>query len=440
VTDQGILEIYGNDSFYPEVSKTITVRAGNKKALARVQFKKQQNKNKNTACINAKLASRLNIPLWCYNYAIQETNIRLGPFIGVLTTRKKNSSPFFTGKKGRLYKELIVNGREKGCVIFYFFPEGLNQKRQVIKGYTLIKGKWQERIFPYPDIIYNRIRFRKIENTDSVRHILNYFESNPSTYLFNTRFLDKWEVYQAITQYQVGKKFIPATDLYNADSLNKFIAAYSEVFVKPRNGSLGIGIVKIAANKNGSVKFGLAKNSNGDWFNCSSIDALYERLKLLGIKPNRYLVQKAVNLATYKSRVFDLRTQVQKNGQGKWVLTGAAIRVAGKNRFVTHIPNGGFAASYEKVIENVFTDLQLKNRLQTQLEEIYTSIPIILEKELGINLGVLSMDIGIDVNGDMWILEVNSKPSSFDEKDIRFRHWNYLLDYCDYIYSKKLED
>jgi hypothetical protein len=32
---------------------------------------------------------------------------------------------------------------------------------------------------------------------------------------------------------------------------------------------------------------------------------------------------------------------------------------------------------------------------------------------------------------------VNSKPSSFDEQDIRRRHIQYFTDYCKYIYAIK---
>jgi hypothetical protein len=36
-----------------------------------------------------------------------------------------------------------------------------------------------------------------------------------------------------------------------------------------------------------------------------------------------------------------------------------------------------------------------------------------------LSLGVLSLDIGVDESGIMWVIEVNSKPASFDEDDIR---------------------
>lgn len=56
-----------------------------------------------------------------------------------------------------------------------------------------------------------------------------------------------------------------------------------------------------------------------------------------------------------------------------------------------------------------------------------------LEKELKLSLAVLSLDIGVDKNGRMLIIEINSKPASFDENDIRNAHWQNLMDYFIYI-------
>jgi len=108
--------------------------------------------------------------------------------------------------------------------------------------------------------------------------------------------------------------------------------------------------------------------------------------------------------------------------------------VAGKNRFVTHIPNGGHAASYNEVMNEVFGLTSLtRKQVDEQLEEIRAQVPTILEKELRLSLAVLSLDIGVDKNGRLWIIEINSKPANFDENDIRTAHWKNLMDYFIYV-------
>jgi hypothetical protein len=67
--------------------------------------------------------------------------------------------------------------------------------------------------------------------------------------------------------------------------------------------------------------------------------------------------------------------------------------------------------------------------LDKQLKTICHTVPPILEDTLGIDLAILSLDIGIGRDGHMWIIEVNSKPASFDEAAIYKRHLALLTDY-----------
>jgi len=210
------------------------------------------------------------------------------------------------------------------------------------------------------------------------------------------------------------------------------VKKYPAVFLKYSYGSLGKGIIKVKRLPDGQFAYAVAKKGGTNWKKCSSRDSLYRQLGYLS--GNAYLVQRGIDLARYKGQIFDLRTQFQKNGQGEWVLTGVAVRVAGKNRFVTHIPNGGRAASYNEVMNEVFGSTSLtRKQVDEQLEEIRVQVPRVLEKELRLSLAVLSLDIGVDKNGRIWIIEINSKPASFDENDIRTAHWQNLMDYFIYV-------
>jgi hypothetical protein len=106
--------------------------------------------------------------------------------------------------------------------------------------------------------------------------------------------------------------------------------------------------------------------------------------------------------------------------------------VAAPKKFVTHIPNGGTSKTYEEVINKVFGKSQ-KARLDQQLHDIAKIVPVVLEESMNLSLGILSIDIGLDKTGIMQIIEVNSKPASFDENAIRKRHLEYLSDYFLYL-------
>ncbi len=358
-----------------------------------------------------------------------------GPIVGILTTAIKNGEPP-RGKTGKLFKEFIHYAAQQGVFIYLFSPAHVNTHGKTIQGITHdARQKGAKGTFTWPDIIYNRIRFRKIENRKEIVQLLKKLDKDERTYLFNTRFLYKKEVYDALCQYPEGQAIVPETRKFGRSSLLAMLKKYPEVFIKPEDGSIGRGIIKVKTLSSGNYTCAEASAAAPWWYGPYRYDQLFKRLLNLGVTESNHLVQQSINLARYRDRLFDLRTQVQKNHQGEWVLTGAAVRIAGKNRFVTHIPNGGKAAVFKEVISKVFTEQEVQQYIYRQLDQIAAIVPEYLEKSLGLNLAILSMDIGIDTEGKMWLLEVNSKPSSFDENDIRQRHLQLLTDFL--IYTAK---
>ncbi|UUZ93289.1 YheC/YheD family protein [Paenibacillus sp. P25] len=45
----------------------------------------------------------------------------------------------------------------------------------------------------------------------------------------------------------------------------------------------------------------------------------------------------------------------------------------------------------------------------------------------------MSMDLGVDTNGDLWFFEANSKPMKFDEPPIRKKSLENLIRYSLYL-------
>ncbi|WP_052186947.1 YheC/YheD family protein [Thermoactinomyces sp. Gus2-1] len=55
-----------------------------------------------------------------------------------------------------------------------------------------------------------------------------------------------------------------------------------------------------------------------------------------------------------------------------------------------------------------------------------------IENQQNALLGEMSMDLGIEKDGSLWIFEANSKPMKFDEPNIRRRSLRRLIEYSLY--------
>ena len=356
--------------------------------------------------------------------------------VGVLLTPPGAKTGFPAGKKSRLFREMVVAGKKRNVSMYFFYPGAANPIRKRVTGFQWTGKRWVARSFPLPDIVYNRILSRSAEQSRPVSALLKKLQQMDEVILFNTRFLDKWEVYQAMSQPGLPVTRVPETALLSRATLKDFATRHRSVFLKPRDGSLGVGIVKIARAREGGFIYERTGAERAKYVR--SAEQLYQRLIALSFRPARYLVQEGVELQTYRGNVFDIRCQVQKDGQGKWVFTGAGVRVAARGRFVTHVPNGGKRAVFEEVIGEIYgPSTRILKEYSERLEEVTINTARVLERGLGLHLAILSMDVGLDRNGQFKIIEVNSKPAIFDEKEIRYRHLAYLSDYFLYLGTRQ---
>jgi hypothetical protein len=148
-------------------------------------------------------------------------------------------------------------------------------------------------------------------------------------------------------------------------------------------------------------------------------------------KGQTYMVQQGIDLATFEGHVYDLRALAQKDGEGDWVVTGMAARVAALGGIVTHVPNGGTRQPLQRVIS---ADSFPATR--QRLYEAARNIPAVLEEEMGQLFGELSLDLALDRHGKVWLIEANAKPFSFDEPAIRGVARENLLEFACYLHHK----
>ena len=362
---------------------------------------------------------------------LPEKIIKVGPIVGVLIAGKENAGSLPVARRARIYKELSQHAAKKNIFIYFFQAHDVDWNHQRVKGLIYDpqakkNGAWIKAGFFLPDIVYNRISFRHKEDTEAVQEFMKKAR-HTNIYLFNSRFLNKWEVHQSLVNHPKTREFSLETDCYSNEALSKYLNKYNEFFIKPVANSIGKGIIKVISTRPDRIEyFRLGRTSN--WQICHSQAELYTRLSIP--QGEKYILQKGIILASIDNRIFDIRAQVQKDGQGIWQFTGAAVRLAATGKFVTHVPNGGSKRDYYLTVKEVFgSSSSVMQGLDKQLKTICRTVPQILEDSLGINLAVLSMDIGIDRDGRMWIIEVNSKPASFDEEAIYKRHLGFLTDY-----------
>lgn len=357
-----------------------------------------------------------------------------GPFIGILTSDGGSS---FRGNHYN-FADIIRTAKKMGIAAFVVTPTSFQSEGAIIKGYVLSsnskKIQWEKANLPIPDVIYNRIPSRKSEQSKSVQAAFSIIHTK-NIPIFNPTFFNKLHLYNQLSASPRLKHLVPqSASLNSPTSLQKILLRYPTVYLKPIDGKAGIGMMRIIHR---SDKFELIHQSadKRQNFILSTFSDLWKKITLLS-KQTPYVIQQGIHLAHYQGNPFDLRMLVQKNSEGVWKVTGIGIRVAGNTAISTHVPQGGRIELADQVLEEAFTDS--KEEIITYAKEIGLQVAQYIEHQQTGFIGEMSMDWGLDTNGDLWFFEANSKPMKFDEPHIRSLSLKRIIQYSVYL-SKNRE-
>lgn len=363
----------------------------------------------------------------------------VGPLIGIMVSRsKKRSLPPYTSQN-TLLRGFLNNALRSGCLGYVFYPEGVDMENRKISGFYLETDpegnrEWKSHIFPLPDVVYDRILFRTLERKKLAKEVTSFFLNNNIRY-FNPKFLNKWETYRILISNPVLHQHLPDTQKYDGpEALLEFLKTYKTVYLKPTNGSLGKDIIRIIRVAEG-YHFQYRKKQKaitGFWQ--TNQELISELPKLINSK--YYIMQQGLELIKYNGRIFDIRVLMQKDGHGNWVNSATVARIAPEGSIFPNVAAGGEPKNIETMWREI-TSLDWSSS-PTYAETLQVSLASAeaLDSHLG-TFGEIGLDIGVDAMGNIWIIEINSKPSRkvfpADQPDLKKASIKLPIDYAAHL-------
>ena len=393
----------------------ITLKFGSFKSYVKVIAAAQSNAVRISQALATQMglltggSSKLTLRL---QYKSDPATLVLGPLIGVLISRdypQNAEKPF--GSITLFCRELVEGCKSQGAYVYFFTPNQLGGSMNQIAGW-IYDGGWRQAAMPIPDIVNNRLTTRKLENLIGVQQFMSDVKLRHRTKIFNEKFLDKTEVFDALKKDESLTRYLPESHLLrNYATLKMMCSRYNNVFLKPVRGSLGKGIIRLsrADSDNYHAMFATASGTRKQQF--SSLSKLYSTLSVK-MKTVRYQVQQGLQLIEIAKRPVDFRALVQKNASGKWVITSIVARTASGQHFVSNLARGGTLSTVSAAVTK--SNLQAgtgatdaSKRLRLAALHIARGI----ETHIPYHFGELGIDLALDTHGRIWLLEVNSKPS-----------------------------
>lgn len=357
--------------------------------------------------------------------------------IAILTTH--DSSRMFRGNRQN-FQEIIKAGKDMGYLVYVVTVRDLKLHSQMIKGYTPSSDhhSWEQRMFPLPQVIYNRIPNREDEMKPQVRKKIKECLRHPNLDIYNPYFFNKRQLFSWLSKSKLTRKWAPITKkLKGMASLYEMIKRCSYLYLKPEDGKAGQGIMRLRYQKNKPLAYRLQiqNNKNSTTYKAATLERLWDRISK-ETNGDPYIIQQGIELTSVHGRAFDLRLLIQKTNHGAWSVTGIGARMAGSHSITTHVPRGGTIEDPEKLLPTLF-GVEQAEAILNKVRNAAVQIAKQIERGAKYPLGEMSMDLGLDTSGELWFFEANSKPMKFDEPAIRRRSLERIFHYCEHLIENK---
>jgi hypothetical protein len=384
---------------------TLTVQFGCKTACARVKGMERSG----LTLIRPSLAHTLHlptgVPLLARFYASQQRLV-FGPYLGVLVSRYDTQSPAAPfGPFTSFFNEMADVCSRRGGIVCAFRMQDVNWDQQIVRGMIRRSGEWRQTVLPLPQCIYNRLVSRKREQSEAMGEWIQRCKEFNIPF-FNEQFLNKWHVHTALENEPAAAEHLPRTvRYYGLTDLKQMLERHRTVYAKPTNGSMGRGIIRLRRTGGGyqTTRPGGAARA------FSSISGLHQYL-LSRTNGKPYLLQQGLPLIGIQQRPTDFRVLVQKDRRGEWVVTSMVARL-GQNSVVSNVSRGGAMIGPAQALRICGPWAAGTRPTVATLRSVALKLSRLLEQSLSGRYAEFGVDLGVDIRGRVWLLEINSKPS-----------------------------
>lgn len=387
--------------------KVINKIAFGSKAIE-VEFKPHPKKN-NCIIISKEIQRLLFFPDFAIKLHVFVENhvLNMGPLVGIFTA---GFTPFPhrpIGERTYFFSKLLSVKTNVGAIPFVFGDQHINWEKGTINGYFYHDNNWQTIDVPFPHVIYDRLPNRKSERNPKLVKVKETLQKDYLIPWYNPGFFSKLDIYERLQQDHSVAGYLPETHPFTSFSMiEDMLSKYGHIYLKPINGSLGLGVHQILYDKIQDEYY--CRYQDRDGVNrlrkFSTLEGLFQTV-FARRNLDKMIVQQGIHLLRHEQRPIDFRIHTNKDDAGDWHVTALAAKIAGLGSVTTHARSGGeiktLAEIFQKEESNLYTEklinaaLSLSNKISNNMEGIIAEI---------------GFDLGIDKHGDVWLFEANSKP------------------------------
>ncbi|WP_373893896.1 YheC/YheD family protein [Virgibacillus sp. CBA3643] len=321
-------------------------------------------------------------------------------------------------KPSKIAKVTALMCSHYGIDLIYLTPWDVNQHDGMIKGKMYRQNKWISVKKELPPIIDVSSKcFKK-----DTKEIMDYLRNNTTLTFDKKNTPNKEKLQDELSKdSNFAHLVIPTSPLDSFQRLEDFLAKYNSIIMKPLFGNRGRGLHSLRKQGNQYIlgyreeEKKLSHDQLLDYYNNFLTD-------------EKYILQKLIESKTNEGYPFDCRVQVQKNGNGKWVVAKNFFRIGIGQKVMSNVHQGGGISDVEPFLKANFKNHW--KEINQKLEDLAETLPYKIEKIKGTPTMDLGFDIGIDRDGKLYLFESNNgatkKPLIAESAMLRVEYYQYI--------------
>lgn len=316
--------------------------------------------------------------------------------LGLLSNENNQEQEYFTQIAKRAIKHQMR--------VVRFRPTDVRPNTPFINGlvYSADTKEWIHDSFQLPSYLYDRC-FYNNEQSRRSKPIVDWLKKRHDITFLGHGLPNKLILTDTLFEHDILRPFIPTTHkLLHTKQALQILQREKKLVLKPISGSRGIDIYFLSlTNKKILVQTQKGKNIISETLNGRHCTHFIQEL----MSQQEYMTQEYLPLHDKNHAPFDIRIFLQKNQYGHWERKATGIRRGTPDTLISNLSGGGRVESFLEWKKQYVGG----KKVDRFINRIVKHLPTFLENRL-VPLFEIGLDIGVDTNGNVWILDVNSKP------------------------------
>ncbi len=374
------------------------------------------------------------------NLIHKDEALYIGPLVGIFTAGFTQFNLRPIGERSLFFAKLLSVQQKVGAFYFVFGAHQIDWDAGTINGYFYTKDGWKQTLVPLPNVVYDRLPNRKVENLEVSKEVKSRLQTEYDIPWFNPGFFNKWEIHQLLVGDEEASKHLPESFFQPSfNEIQQMLESHKQVYIKPANGSLGLGIQQLIQKKEEPFVYcRFRKDEENRLRRYSSLKRLLRNQFPYGF--DEMIAQQGINLLKWNNNPIDFRIHTNKDENGVWSVSAIAAKIAGTGSITTHVKSGGEV----KTVKELLHDIGAHSTIIKKLHSTALLLSEKIDKKMPGFIGEIGFDIGVDQNNHVWMFEANSKPGRtifahprLKADDLQSRR--LPLEYAVYLFKSSVE-